>query len=275
MAGDAEAGAAQPPGNEPPIIAVASGKGGVGKTTVAVNLSLALTARGKRVGLVDADLYGPDIPRMMGLRRQENARSVTIFANKGIKSERLEAVSRHGVQLASAGFLIGENQALGMHAGLAQLLVGRLITQTAWKDDPDCLVVDLPPGTADIQQFVFRLRPRKVLVLVVVTPQVVAHQDVRRLVSDLGRHPAMTVGGIENMSGFTCPCCGVTSPLFPPAPEGDSIWSQTAKLASIPFSPKAAADADQGRPVMVTRGVPEQVAAYESAADHVLRHIPD
>jgi ATP-binding protein involved in chromosome partitioning len=256
-----------------PIIAVASGKGGVGKTTVAVNLALALTAAGRRVGLVDADLYGPDIPRMMGLRRRAAASGVTVFAAPGSRSAHLEPVTRYGVQLASAGFLIGEAQALGVHAGLAQAIVARLINQTAWAEDTDCLVVDLPPGTADIQQLVFGQRGRKVIVLVVVTPQMVAHQDVRRLVADLDRHPAVTVGGVENMSGFTCPCCGVTSPMFPAAPADESIWSELNRLASIPFSVQAAADADEGRPVMVTRSVPEQVSGYESAAAEVLRYL--
>lgn len=266
MAGDAGA---------VPIVAVASGKGGVGKTTVAVNLALALSAAGRRVGLVDADLYGPDIPRMMGLRRQAAASSVTVYARAGVGGKRLEAVSRYGVQLASAGFLIGEDQALGLHAGLAQAIVARLTTQTAWAPGTDCLVVDLPPGTADIQQFVFGQRTRKVIVVLVVTPQVVAHQDVRRLIADLERHPAVAVGGIENMAGFTCPCCGTTTPLFPAAPDGESIWAQVAKLASIPFSPQAAADADQGRPVMVTRSSPEQVTAYETAAAEVRRYLDD
>jgi ATP-binding protein involved in chromosome partitioning len=256
-----------------PIVAVASGKGGVGKTTVAVNLALALSAAGRQVGLVDADLYGPDIPRMMGLRRQAAASSVTVYAAGRIGGARLEAVSRYGVQLASAGFLIGENQALGVHAGLAQAIASRLITQTAWAAGTDCLVVDLPPGTADIQQLVFGQRARKVIVVVVVTPQVVAHQDVRRLIADLDRHPALAVGGVENMSGFTCPCCGATTPLFPSASDGESIWAQVSKLASIPFSPRAAADADNGSPVMLTRSSPEQVAAYESAAAHVQRYL--
>src|SRR3984885_13351482 len=122
-----------------PILAVASGKGGVGKTTVAVNLALALSAAGRRVGLVDADLYGPDIPRMMGLRRQATASSVTVYAAGGLRGARLEAVDRYGVQLASAGFLIGANQALGLHAGLAQAIVSRLITQTECVQETDCL----------------------------------------------------------------------------------------------------------------------------------------
>lgn len=251
-----------------PIIAVASGKGGVGKTTVAVNLSLALRDLGLRVGLIDADLYGPDVPQMMGLRRRADATSLTVFAVKGTRNSRLQAVECHGVQLASAGFLMGQDQVFGVGASFAQLLVSRLITDTTWTD-PDCLVIDLPPGTADIQQSVFGLR-EKVLALLVVTPQVVAHQDARRLIADLGRRGTVAVGGIENMSSFMCPHCGREDALYPEASESESIWSLVDKLASIPFSPRAAFDADQGMPVMLTRAVPEQVTAYEKAAANIL-----
>lgn len=137
---------------------------------------------------------------------------------------------------------------------------------------------DRHPGIAagcsqPVRQLVFGQRAHKVIVIVVVTPQVVSHQDVRRLITDLDRHPALAVGGIENMAGFNCPCCGATTPLFPAASDGESIWAQVSKLASIPFSPQAAADADQGRPVMLTRSSPEQVAAYETAAAKVQRHL--
>lgn len=261
-------------GAEVPVIAVASGKGGVGKSTVAVNLALALRADGRRVGLVDADLYGPDVPRMLGLRRKQDAEDLTLFAVKGRKGSRLEAIERHGIQLASAAFLLGESQSLGVHANLAQLLVHRLIAGTAWAD-VDCLVVDLPPGTADIQQFVFGLGSRPVYVLIVVTPQVIAHQDVRRLIADLARHRAVSVGGVENMSGQICPSCGQTTALFPAAPEQDSIWGLIPKLASIPFSHRAAQDADEGRPVMLTGAVPEQVDAYQLVAEQVRKRLAE
>ena len=130
-------------------------------------------------------------------------------------------------------------------------------------------MVDLPPGTADIQQFVFALSGRPLCVLVVVTPQVIAHQDARRLIAHLqpraaARAAARTeVAGVENMSGQVCPGCGETTPLFPSAPDQESVWGLIPKLASIPFSYQAARDADEGRPVMVTGAVPEQVAAYQ------------
>jgi ATP-binding protein involved in chromosome partitioning len=257
-----------------PVIAVASGKGGVGKSTVAVNLALALTACGLRAGLIDADLYGPDIPRMMGLRRRAETSSVTLFARPGAPDSRLQTVTQYGVQLASAAFLLGENQALALAGDLAQLLVRRLLADTDWHD-LDYLVLDLPPGTADIQQYVFALSGRRLCVLVVVTPQVIAHQDARRLVAHLkqrgGRRgaQAVDVAGVENMSGQVCPACGQTTPLFPSAPADESIWGLIPRLASIPFSHQAARDADEGRPVMVTGAVPEQVAAYQLIAGQI------
>jgi ATP-binding protein involved in chromosome partitioning len=257
-----------------PVVAVASGKGGVGKTTVAVNLALALAAAGLRTGLVDADLYGPDVPRMLGLRRRQDSAQLTVFSVRGTAASRLQAVERHGIQLASAAFLMGEGQGLGVDAGMAQLLVRRLITDTDW-DNRDCLVVDLPPGTADIQQFVFALRGRPVHVLIVVTPQVIAHQDVRRLIGELRRRAvtgsgsAITFGGVENMSGLICAHCGEVTPMFPAAPAEESVWGDLERLVSVPFSPLAAADADQGRPVMLTRSVPEHVTAFESLAREV------
>lgn len=248
-----------------PVVAVASGKGGVGKTTAAVNIALALSQAGTRAGLVDADLYGPDAAHMMGLQRTQDASSVTVFAAAGTPSARLQAVQRHGVQMASAAFLIGQAQGLGVQAPIAQLLISRLINDTTW-DDLDCLIVDLPPGTADIQQMVFALGKRPTYALIVVTPQVVAHRDAHRLLHELGRSKAVVLGGIENMAGQVCPSCGEATRLFTPAPHEESIWPRIPRLASVPFSASAAEDADLGKPVMITRAVPDQVAAYELLA---------
>ena len=189
--------------------------------------------------MIDADLYGPDVPRMMGLRRRAEASSVTLFARQGAAGSRLQTVSQHGVQLASAAFLLGENQALAVGGSIAQLLVRRLVSDSEW-DDLD--------------------------------------QDARRLVAHLqqvqqhgGRAGAPTPGiaGVENMSGQVCPACGEITPLFPIAPEQESIWGLIPRLASVPFSHQAARDADEGRPVMVTGAVPEQVAAYQLMAEQL------
>lgn len=251
-----------------PVVAIGSGKGGVGKTTAAVNIALALSADGVRVGLVDADLYGPDAAHMMGLRRKADAAHVTVFAASGSAASRLQAVTQHGVQLASAAFLIGEGQGLGVQAPIAQLLVHRLISGTSW-DDLDCLIVDLPPGTADIQQLVFALGTRTTFAVLVVTPQIVAHRDAHRMLHELNRSRALALGGIENMAGQICPSCGQTTPLFSPAPPEETIWTRTPKLASIPFSTRAAQDADRGQPVMITQAIPEQVAAYQLVARQI------
>ena len=219
-----------------PVIAVASGKGGVGKTTVAVNLALALTARGERAGLIDADLYGPDVPRMMGLRRRAETSSVTLFAHPGAPDSRLQAVSQHGVQLASAAFLLGENQALAVQGGLAQLMVRRPAPRFG-------LARPGLPGDGSSaghgRHPAVRLRP-------------VRPPDVRAR----GRHPAG-----HRPSG--CPQADRA-----PA-SARRIWELVPKLAAIPFSHQAARDADEGRPVMVTGAVPEQVAAYRLIAEQI------
>jgi ATP-binding protein involved in chromosome partitioning len=172
------------------------------------------------------------------------------------------------VQIASAAFLIGESQGLGVQAQLARLLVHRLISGTSW-DAVDCLVVDLPPGTADIQQLVFALGQRPTYALLVVTPQLVAHRDAHRLLHELERGTAVILGGIENMAGQVCPSCGDVTDLFPPAPVDEAIWTRIPRLARVPFSAPAARDADRGLPVMVTQAIPEQVTAYQLVARHV------
>ncbi len=130
-------------------------------------------------------------------------------------------------------------------------------------------MVDLPPGTADIQQFVFGLGQRSVHALLVVTPQLVAHRDAHRLLSDLDRGNAAVLGAVENMAYQVCPRCGELTPLFTAAPASEAIWTRVPRLVSIPFSAAAAADADQGKPVMISKAVPEQVSAYELLARQV------
>jgi ATP-binding protein involved in chromosome partitioning len=248
-----------------PVVAIASGKGGVGKTTTAVNVALALTSINVRVGLVDADLYGPDAAHMMGLRRSADASHITLFAKPGTAAARIEAVTRHGVQIASMAFLIGENQGVGLQGPLARLLVHRLISGTNW-EDIDCVIVDLPPGAGDIQQSVFGLADRTIYTILVVTPQVVAHRDAHRLLQELERANVAILGGIENMAYQICQNCGDITTLFTAAPAEEAIWTRIPKLASIPFSAPAAHDADRGKPMMITRAVAQQVAAYEQVA---------
>ena len=129
--------------------------------------------------------------------------------------------------------------------------------------------MDLPPGTADIQQLVFAPGARPTYALLVVTPQLIAHRDAHRLLHELERGTAVILGGIENMAGQVCPSCGELTELFPAAPADEAIWSRVPRLASVPFSAVAARDADRGLPVMLTRAVPQQVDAYQLVARHV------
>jgi ATP-binding protein involved in chromosome partitioning len=241
-------------------VVFASGKGGVGKSTVAVNVAAALARDGVRVGLVDADVYGPDIPAMVGLTRRTPARSVTLWQRD---LPPLEPVERFGIPLVSAQFLVSEEQALDWSAPLVALLLRRLVTDVAWGTEPDLLLIDVPPGTGDLQQDLLELVPDAQVVLVV-TPQHAAHLDCRKMVSMLRRRKTALLGGVENMSGFACPSCGKQTPLFAPAAAEHTIWAQDVeRLGAIPFHPATATD-QAPAPIVVTD--PDAVASRELTA---------
>ena len=217
-------------------IAVASGKGGVGKSTVSLNLALALAARGASVGLLDADVYGPDIPLMINLKRSERLRSWDLWRRNGIKLEPLE---RHGLKIMSVGFLLAEGQALAMPAMMLGGVVRQLVRDVKW-GRPEFLVVDLPPGTADLQQTLVRELPLAGA-LVVVGPQDAAHLDALKLIDLLRDSNVRVLGGVENMSGLACPHCGERIDVFPRVAEERSIWALgIERLAEIPLDPSLA-----------------------------------
>jgi ATP-binding protein involved in chromosome partitioning len=189
-----------------PVVAVCSGKGGVGETSVAVSLARDLAATGRRVGLLDADLSGPDVPRMLGIRRDAPAESVQVSAVPGSRHSAVEAVSVDGLRVASVGFLIGGQQGLALAAPMAELLLARLIRQTAW-GPLDVLVIDLPPGAGDVQVALLRMYAQ-VAVMLVVSPDEMAHLDTGRAVAVLRQARAYLLGGIENMAYLCCPDCG-------------------------------------------------------------------
>ena len=221
-----------------PVIAVASGKGGVGKTSVAVALARELVRRGLRTGLLDADLHGPDVPRMLGIRRDRRARSVTLTATKGERNAELEAVEVDGLKVASVGFLLGGDQGLTMAGPFAELMLGRLVEQTIW-GELDVLVADLPPGTGEVQQGLLGLSDDLSAVLVV-TPAEVSHLDTGRAVAVLRQARVPLLGGVENMAYLDCPHCGEHTPMHVPAPADRTIWAMGVdRLASVPFRPDA------------------------------------
>jgi ATP-binding protein involved in chromosome partitioning len=232
----------------PPVVAVASGKGGVGKTSVAVGLARELVREGLRAGLLDADLHGPDVPRMLGIRRDVKATSVTLTAAGGGPNAALEAVDVDGLQVASVGFLLGGDQGLTMAGPFAHLMLGRLLHQTTW-GELDVLVVDLPPGTGEIQQGLLSQSP-DVAALLVVTPAEVSHLDTGRAVAVLRQAKVPLLGAVENMAFLDCPGCGERTLRHTPAPEDRTIWALgVERLATVPYRADAVVTGEDIRPV--------------------------
>ncbi len=239
------------------VIAVASGKGGVGKSTLTLNLALALSQGGAQVGVLDADLYGPDIPLMVGFKRTERAKELQLWRLGRPIS--LPPVEVHGLRLMSVGFLLGEDQAVSLPAQSLELVLRQLVTETDW-GELDYLLIDLPPGTGDVQQQLVRML-RLDAAVVVVGPQDVSHLDAKRLLELFSDAGIRVLGGVENMAALVCPHCGETISVFGEVPESRSIWSLgVRRLGSIPLDPAVAS----GPPVLVA--APESAAAREIAA---------
>jgi ATP-binding protein involved in chromosome partitioning len=215
------------------VVALGSGKGGVGKSTVTLNLAFALQRRGWHVGLVDADLYGPDIPLMLNLKREQEARRWDFWRGGDV---RLEPVDRDGLQVMSVGFLLAERQALTMAAPLVGAALRQLVDGVDWRS-LDVLLIDLPPGTADLQQQLLGVVTLTGAV-VVVGPQDVAHLDARKFVDFLRAADVRILGGVENMTGLTCPHCGQLVEVFAPVAAERSIWADSVPLLGrVPLDP--------------------------------------
>ncbi len=250
----------------PSILAVASGKGGVGKSTISLNVALALAARGSAVGLLDADVYGPDIPLMVNLKREEPLDRWLLGRARG--PVELEPVRRHGIEIMSVGFLLAERQALPMGAMLLQAALRQLAVDVRW-GALDYLVVDLPPGTADLQQELVQLLDLSAAV-VVVGPQDVAHLDARKVLAMFRDRGVPVLGGIENMTELSCPHCGEPIAIFPQVRDERSIWAEgVTKLGSIPLDPVIARAGDGGLPAVVSDPDGPQAQAFRALADRI------
>jgi ATP-binding protein involved in chromosome partitioning len=246
------------------VVAVGSGKGGVGKSTVTLNLALAMSSLGRRVGILDADLYGPNIPLMVGLTRHEWTQDWTLASRRKVK---LQPVERYGLQIVSAGFILGEDQPLTLEGVSAQMLVRQLINDVAW-DSLDVLVIDMPPGTADVQQQLLKVTELAGAVIVV-TPQYVAHLDARKAVQMYRRAGVEVLGAVENMAGLRCPHCGGLVEIYPEVPQARSIWSmEVERLGSIPMDPELARAGDAGQ--ALTAADSAQAAAFREVATRLL-----
>jgi ATP-binding protein involved in chromosome partitioning len=261
-----------PPPPATSVVAVCSGKGGVGKSTVALELAVALAADGDRVGLLDADVHAPDIPLMVGIARRTHATSWTLARRGGLSRTRLEPVERFGVRIMSTGFLFAEDQSVAWTADLVRALLNQLIWSTAW-GELDYLLVDLPPGTSDITQAIVEMLPGTSAV-VVVTPQDVAHLDTRRVLTMLDRARIGVLGAIENMSGLVCPCCRTRIEVFAPVAAARSIWAAgVSRLATVPLE-ASDGTAEPAAPIVVARPESPRAEAFRAAAAAVRAALP-
>lgn len=241
----------------PAMIAVSSGKGGVGKSTVTVNLALALRETGLRVGIVDADLYGPSIPGMLGLL--DTGTPAMSPANKVIPAE------AHGIKVISMGMLTSDDKPAVMRGPMVTKYLQMFITQVDWAGI-DLLLLDLPPGTGDIQLTLAQAFPLNGAV-VVTTPQDVSLRIVRRGLRMMEQVNVPIIGVVENMSGFTCPCCGTVTDIFRQG-GGARIAQALAVpfLGSVPLDPEVVESGDTGRPAILSAPHGKAAQAYRDVA---------
>ncbi|MEY6431525.1 iron-sulfur cluster carrier protein ApbC [Thioalkalicoccus limnaeus] len=247
--------ALKPIDNVKNIIAVASGKGGVGKSTTAVNLALALVAEGARVGLLDADIYGPSQPRMLGISGQPESKD----------GKSLEPMVSHEIQTMSIGFLIDEETPMIWRGPMVTQALEQLLNDTNWSD-LDYLVIDLPPGTGDTQLTLAQKVPVSGAVIVT-TPQDIALLDARKGLKMFQKVEVPVLGIVENMSIHICSKCGHEEHIF-----GEGGGERMAKqygvplLGSLPLNSHIREETDSGRPTVVAQPASRVTEIYREIA---------
>lgn len=237
------------------IIAVASGKGGVGKSTTSVNLALALSRQGARVGLLDADIYGPSVPIMLGVSEKP--------AN--LENKMMGPIVAHGIQANSIGFLIEEDAPAIWRGPMVVQALTQLLTQTQW-DNLDYLIIDMPPGTGDIALTLSQKVPL-VGAIIVTTPQDLALADARRGLRMFQKVNVPVLGIVENMSVHVCSNCGHAEPIFGEN-GGRDMASQyhVPWLGALPLQMSIRSQTDSGHPTVVSEPDGEPAKAYHAIA---------
>ncbi len=235
------------------VIAISSGKGGVGKSTVAANLAIALASAGHRVGLMDGDIYGPNIPRMFGVFDRPHVNA----------ARRMQPLEAHGVKLMSLGFIVERDAPAIWRGPIIMKIVTQFLRDVDW-GDLDYFLVDLPPGTGDAQLSLVQATNVSGAVIVT-TPQEMSVGDALRGAKMFDKVNVPVLGLVENMAGFTCPHCGGHTDLFPTG-GGDRLSEELGVpvLGRIPMQAQLADLADRGRPVVVA--APESPAAVALTA---------
>jgi ATP-binding protein involved in chromosome partitioning len=237
------------------VVAVASGKGGVGKSTTAVNLALALASEGARVGLLDADIYGPSLPMMMGISGRPESTD----------GKSMEPLENHGVQVMSIGFLVDDDQAMIWRGPMATQALDQLLRQTNW-DELDYLLIDMPPGTGDIALTLSQRVPLTGAVIVT-TPQDIALIDAQKGINMFQKVGVPILGVIENMAVYCCPNCGHTEHIFG-ADGAQRMATQFGVdvLGSLPLNMSIRVQADSGTPSVAFDPDGSIAATYKAVA---------
>ncbi len=240
------------------IIAVASGKGGVGKSTTAANLALALAAEGASVGVLDADIYGPSQPMMMGINRRPESDD----------GKTMEPLENYGVQVMSIGFLVDQDEAMIWRGPMATQALEQLLRQTNWKD-LDYLIIDMPPGTGDIQLTLSQRVPMTGAVIVT-TPQDIALLDAKKGIKMFEKVGVPILGIVENMAVHVCSNCGQVEHIFG-ADGGKKMAADYGMdyLGALPLDMSIRLQADSGKPTVVADPDGEVAQIYKKVAREV------
>jgi ATP-binding protein involved in chromosome partitioning len=244
------------------IIAVSSGKGGVGKSTVAVNLAVALAANGAKVGIMDADVYGPNVPLMLGVG----------YGQPEIENGQLIPIEAHGVKMISMAVLVPPDKPMILRGPMLHGVVRQFLTDVRW-GELDYLIVDMPPGTGDVQLSLAQLVPVQGAVLVT-TPQEVSLSDVRRAVKMFEQVNVPVLGVIENMSYFIAPDTGNKYEIFGKG-GGQKLAGEYGLnfLGEVPLGMEVREGGDNGVPVVVSAPASPQSAAFRTVAEEVARQV--
>jgi ATP-binding protein involved in chromosome partitioning len=243
------------------VIAIGAGKGGVGKSTVAANLAVALAATGARVGLLDGDIYGPNLPRMLGVNRQPSQRDGKILP-----------VQAWGLEFMSMGLLVEQGEAVVWRGPMLHGAIKSFLHDVDW-GELDYLLVDLPPGTGDVQLSLIQ-QTFVAGAVVVTTPSTVSIDDAVKAVAMFGKLSVPVLGVIENMSYFVCPECGTRHEIFNTgAGEARALAMGLTFLGAVPLHPDVRLAGDEGKPVVLSHPDTAYGRAFTQIAGHLAQRI--